>query len=143
MSKNKNKKKKDEPTIPEKYFPENQLENLGTLVVNRKENESLLNSNIEEINKKFKTLNLDHIKNTEKLVNNLNEKQRENAYLNEEIREIKDEKESFEKNLKENFQKKYEEVQEEKKNAIEKITEEMNLLKDDLEDATDEKNELI
>ena len=57
MSKNKNKKKKDEPTIPEKYFPENQLENLGTLVVNRKENESLLNSNIEEINKKFKTLN--------------------------------------------------------------------------------------
>ena len=143
MSKNKNKKKKDEPIIPEKYFPENQLENLGTLVVNRKENESLLNSNIEEINKKFKTLNLDHIKNTEKLVNNLNEKQRENAYLNEEIREIKDEKESFEKNLKENFQKKYEEVQEEKKNAIEKITEEMNLLKDDLEDATDEKNELI
>ena len=143
MSKNKNKKKKDEPIIPEKYFPENQLENLGTLVVNRKENESLLNSNIKEINKKFKTLNLDHIKNTEKLVNNLNEKQRENAYLNEEIREIKDEKESFEKNLKENFQKKYEEVQEEKKNAIEKITEEMNLLKDDLEDATDEKKELI
>ena len=143
MSKNKSKKKKDEPIIPEKYYPENQLENLGFQNIKKKENTALLNSQIDEINKKIKTMNLDHIKNTEKIIKSLNEKQRENAYLNEEIREIKDEKESFEKNLKENFDKKYEEIQQEKKHSIEEITEEMNLLKEDLEYATEEKNELL
>ena len=141
MSKRKD-KKKDEPVVPEKYYPENQLENLGENVGNKRENENLLNTKLEELNSQFKKMNLDHIKNTEKLNNNLNEKKRENAYLNEEIREIRDEKESFEKNLKENFEKKFEEIQEEKKNAIEEITEEMNILKDDLEIATNEKNEL-
>ena len=143
MSKNKNKKKKDEPVIQEKYYPENQLENLGHIAENRKENEEQLNTLIEDLNSKYKKLDFDHIKNTEKLNNNLNEKQKENAYLNEEIREIKDEKESFEKNLRENFDKKYEEVQEEKKISIENITEEMKLLKEDLEYATAEKNDLI
>ena len=143
MSKNKNKKKKDEPVIPEKYVPENQLENLGAIVDHDKENEENLNNQIKEINSNIKKLNIDHIKNTEKLNNNLNEKQRENAYLNEEIREIKDEKESFEKNLKENFEKKYEEIQEEKKNAIENITEEMNILKEDLGFAISDRDELV
>ena len=83
MSKNKNKKKKDEPVIPEKYVPENQLENLGAIVDHDKENEENLNNQIKEINSNIKKLNIDHIKNTEKLNNNLNEKQRENAYLNE------------------------------------------------------------
>ena len=141
MSKRKD-KKKDEPVVPEKYYPENQLENLGANVGNKRENERQLNTKLEELNSQFKKMNLDHIKNTEKLNNNLNEKKRENAYLNEEIREIRDEKESFEKNLKENFEKKFEEIQEEKRNAIEEITEEMNILKDDLEIATNEKNEL-
>ena len=141
MSKRKD-KKKDEPVVPEKYYPENQLENLGENVGNKRENEHLLNTKLEELNSQIKKMNLDHIKNTEKLNNNLNEKKRENAYLNEEIREIRDEKESFEKNLKENFEKKFEEIQEEKKNAIEEITEEMNILKDDLEIATNEKNDL-
>jgi len=143
MSKNKNKKKKDEPVIPEKYVPENQLENLGAIVDHDKENEENLNNQIKEINSNIKKLNIDHIKNTEKLNNNLNEKQRENAYLNEEIREIKDEKESFEKNLKENFEKKYEEIQEEKKKAIENITEEMNILKEDLGFAISDRDELV
>ena len=143
MSKNKNKKKKDEPVIPEKYVPENQLENLGAIIDHDKENEENLNKQIKEINSNIKKLNIEHIKNTEKLNNNLNEKQRENAYLNEEIREIKDEKESFEKNLKENFEKKYEEIQEEKKKAIENITEEMNILKEDLGFAISDRDELV
>ena len=143
MSKNKNKKKKDEPIVPEKYVPENQLENLGDIVGNNKKNEETLKSKIEEIDTNMNKLNIDHIKKTEKLNINLNEKQRENAYLNEEIREIKDEKESFEKNLKENFEKKYEEIQEEKKNAIEEITEEMNILKEDLEFAINDRDELV
>ena len=143
MSKNKNKKKKEEPVIPEKYYPENQLEDLGAIANHGKENADLLTNHIKELDDKFKKMNLDHIKNTEKMNTTLNEKQKENAYLNEEIREIKDEKEYFEKNLKENFEKKYEEIQEEKKNAIEKITEEMNILKGDLEIAIEEKDELL
>ena len=97
---------------------------------------------MEQINSKFKQLHLDHIKNTEKLNKNLEEKQRENANLYEEIREINDEKEEFEKNCKQNFEKEFEKVEEEKINAIEEITEKMNLLKEELKIATKEKNEL-
>lgn len=70
---------------------------------------------MKDLEEKFKQMGLDHIKNTEKLYASLNEKQRENAFLNEEIRDIRDEKESFEKNCKENFERKFEEVQAEKK----------------------------
>ena len=44
----------------------------------------------------------------------LEEKERENAILNREIKKIHDEKEDFERNCKENFAKKFEEVQNEK-----------------------------
>ncbi len=142
MSKRKD-KKKDEPVVQEKYYPENQLENLGDVFEHKIDNENILKTKLIDLDKRFDKMHRDHITNTEKLNTNLNEKRRENAYLNEEIREIRDEKESFEKNLKENFEKKFEEVQEEKKNAIEKITEEMNDLKDDLEIATAEKDELL
>jgi chromosome segregation ATPase len=142
MSKRKD-KKKDEPVVPEKYYPENQLENLGDILLHKNDNENLLKTKLVDLDSRFDKMHHDHITNTEKLNTNLNEKRRENAYLNEEIREIRDEKESFEKNLKENFEKKFEEVQEEKKNAIEQITEEMNELKEDLEIATGEKDELL
>lgn len=141
MSKRKD-KKKDEPVVPEKYIPENLLENLTAIEGNGKENQNLLNTQIKDLDEKFKQMGLDHIKNTEKLYSSLNEKQRENAFLNEEIRDIRDEKESFEKNCKENFERKFEEVQAEKKKAIGEITDEMNLLKEQLENTTIEKEEL-
>lgn len=80
-------------------------------------------------------MHVNHIKNTEKLTQNLEDKQRENAYLYEEIRERRNQKEEFERSCKENCQRKFEEVVEEKKNAIEEITKEMNLLKEDLDDS--------
>ena len=141
MSKRKD-KKKDEPVKPEKYIPENLLENLTAIEGKGKENQNLLNTQMKDLEEKFKQMGLDHIKNTEKLYASLNEKQRENAFLNEEIRDIRDEKESFEKNCKENFERKFEEVQAEKKKAIGEITDEMNLLKEHLENTTIEKEEL-
>ena len=142
MSKRKDKNKKDETPVPEKYYPENQIETYEDRVGKSKENGDLLNGQIAQINEKFKELNINHIKNTERLNKNLEDKQRENAYLYEEIREIRDQKEEFEKNCRENFEKKFEEVEEEKMNAIEEITKEMDILKEDLNIALSEKKDL-
>ena len=95
-----------------------------------------------KLDEKFNELHINHIKNTEKFNKNLEDKQRENANLYEEIREIRDQKEEFERSCKENFEKKFEEVEEEKINAIEEITNEMNILKENLSFALDNKKEL-
>jgi hypothetical protein len=140
--KDKNKNKKEEPTIPEKYVPENQIETFEEKVGKNLKNEDLLTEQMTKLNEKFNELHINHIKNTEKLNKNLEDKQRENAYLYEEIREIRDQKEEFERSCKENFEKKFEEVEEEKMNAIEEITNEMNILKENLSFALDNKKEL-
>jgi hypothetical protein len=140
--KDKNKNKKEEPTVPEKYVPENQIETFEEKVGKNLQNEDLLSEQMTKLNEKFNELHINHIKNTEKLNKNLEDKQRENAYLYEEIREIRDQKEEFERSCKENFEKKFEEVEEEKMNAIEEITNEMNILKENLSFALDNKKEL-
>ena len=136
-------KKKEEPVVPEKYIPENLLENLTIRENKTKGNQILLNNHLKDIDEKYNQLGLNHIKTTQKIFNNINEKERENAVLNEEIRDIRDEKEFFEKNCRENFERKFEEVENEKKKAIEKITSEMNSLKGDLDNTISEKDELI
>ena len=104
--KDKNKNKKEENTISQKYYPENQIENLEKKVGKGQEGGNLLNGQMVSMNDKFNQLHINHIKNTEKLTKNLEDKQRENAYLYEEIREIRDQKEEFERSCKENFEKK-------------------------------------
>ena len=142
MSKRKDKNKKDESSKTEKYYPDNLIETYEDRVEKNKTNEDLLSNQMNQITNKFKELNLNHIKNTEKIAKNLEEKQRENAYLYEEMREIRDKKEEFEKNCKENFEKKLEEVEEERMRIIEEITNEMNVLKENLDIAIEEKQEL-
>ena len=139
MSKRKDKKdkkgKKEEINIIDKYFPPNRVEDLGSQDINQRENIQKLNLKMNEINSKIKQRYIEHIKGTEKLCNNLFEKQRENALLQEEIREIKNEKDDFEKNCKENFEKEYMEIQSEKINAIENIKMEMTILENKLDTA--------
>ena len=142
MSKRKAKDKKEESPVQEKYYPENQIETYEDKVGKGKQNEEILKEQMNNINKKFKDLHINHIKNTEKMSKNLEDKQRENAYLYEEIREIRDQKEEFEKNCKEKIEKKFEEVEEEKMNAIEEIANEMNILKEDLDISLNEKKNL-
>ena len=86
-----------------------------------------------QISNKFKELHINHIKSAEKITKNLEDKQRENAFLYEEIREIRDKREEFEKSWKENFERKLEKVKDQRLKAIEEIMKEMNILKDDLE----------
>ena len=85
-----------------------------------------------QISNKFKELHINHIKSAEKITKNLEDKQRENAFLYEEI-EIRDKREEFEKSWKENFERKFEKVKDQWLKAIEEIMKEMNILKDDLE----------
>ena len=143
MSKRKDKKKKNEEVVEQKYIPENLIEELGRR--NNDYSEKIivfgeLNTGEDEKNDKECKV---YIKDTKDNNEKLEEKERENAILNREIKKIHDEKEDFERNCKENFAKKFEEVQNEKRNAIEKITDEMNELKDNLEQTTSEKDELI
>ena len=62
--------------------------------------------------------------------------------LNKEIKEIREERELFEKECKINFDKQFEKVQEEKKIAIKKITDEMAGVKENLEMVNKEKKDL-
>ena len=56
MSKRKDKNKKDENTIPQKYIPENQIENLEKKVGVEIEGENLLSDQMISMNDKFKCL---------------------------------------------------------------------------------------
>ena len=142
MSKRKDKNKKEVVTKPEKFIPDNQIETYQERVSVSKKNEDILSDQMTHITDKCKELHINHIKNTEKITKNLEDKQRENAYLYEEIREIRDQREEFEKSCKENFERKFEEVEEERIKAIEEITKEMNILKEDLENLKEEKKDL-
>ena len=142
MSKRKDKNKKEVVTKPEKFIPDNQIETYQERVSVSKKNEDILSDQVTHITDKCKELHINHIKNTEKITKNLEDKQRENAYLYEEIREIRDQREEFEKSCKENFERKFEEVEEERIKAIEEITKEMNILKEDLENSKEEKKDL-
>ena len=142
MSKRKDKNKKEVVTKPEKFIPDNQIETYQERVSVSKKNEDILSDQMTHITDKCKELHINHIKNTEKITKNLEDKQRENAYLYEEIREIRDQREEFEKSCKENFERKFEEVEEERIKAIEEITKEMNILKEDLENSKEEKKDL-
>ena len=73
----------------------------------------------------------------------LDEKTKINTFLNKEITQIREERELFENDCKINFDKKFEEVQEEKKAAIKTITQEMTEVKDNLEIVNQEKQKLL
>ena len=143
MSKRKDKKKKEEEVVEVKYIPENLIEELGRRTNDYSEKIITFGKlNNEEDEKNDKECKI-YIKDTKDNSEKLEEKERENAILNQEIKKIHDEKEDFERSCKENFARKFAEVQNEKQNAIEKITDEMNEVKDNLDQTTLEKNELI
>ena len=70
-----NKKLSEEPTIPEKYVPENQIETFEEKVGKNLQNEDLLSEQMTKLNEKFNELHINHIKNTEKLNKNLEDEQ--------------------------------------------------------------------
>ena len=132
MSKKKDKKKEELPPLP-KYPNENMIEELGQkLKVGGNEVDRLTN-HWNSMNSEFKQKEQDYIKSTQKITDNLDEKNRENAYLNMEITKNIEEREDFERTCKENFEKKFEEVKAEQRAVIEKVNEEMDKVKQDLD----------
>ena len=133
MSKNKNKKKKDEtPALP-KYHAENLIDSLNGKIFEEEKNINKLmdivtNKNLDYWKQTKK--NNEEVKSVSKILDN---NSKINIVLNKEIKEIREERETFERNCKLNFDKKFEEVQEEKKIAIKKITDEMSGVKVNLE----------
>jgi hypothetical protein len=72
----------------------------------------------------------------------LEENTKTNEFLNKEIKLIREKRETFEQECKLNFEKKYEKAQEEKKIAINKITDEMSKVKFNLDVVNEDKQKL-
>ncbi len=143
MSKAKGKKKKDEVPVIPKYNPQNLIDNLNGKIEEEKKDINDLMGKLTlkklDINDKEK-----HFKEEAVSVSKiLDEKTKINTFLNKEITQIRKERELFENDCKINFDKKFEEIQEEKKVAIKNITQEMTQVKDNLEIVNQEKQKLL
>ena len=142
MSKSKSKKKKDEVPVIPKYTPDNLIDSLKGQIIEEEKTinqlmESLTQKNLDYLNEAKK--NEEEVKAVSKILDN---NSKINTVLNKEIKEIREERETFERNCKLNFDKKFEKVQEEKKMEIEKITDEMAGVKENLELVNQEKKNL-
>ena len=142
MSKNKSKKKKDEAPVIPNYRPEKLIDSLKGKIIEEEQTinnlmDKLTQKNLEYYNKA--KIYQEEIKSVSKI---LDDNSKVNAVLNKEIKEIREERELFEKECKINFDKQFEKVQEEKKIAIKKITDEMAGVKENLEMVNKEKKDL-
>ena len=140
MSKKKNKKEELPPV--QKYPNEFMLEEVGGKIKVGETEVDRLTNHYKSMNFDYKKNSEDYIKNTQKITDNLDEKTRENAYLNMEITKNIEEREDFERKCKENFEKKVEEVKSEQRAVIEKVNAEMDKVKRDLEKQRMKKNNL-
>ena len=142
MSKNKSKKKKDEVPVIPKYRPENLIDSLKGQIIEEEKTINKLMDNLTQKNIDYSNLakkNEEEIKSVSKILDNSS---KINTILNKEIKEIREERETFERNCKINFDKKFEKVEEEKKIAIKNITDEMAGVKEKLELVNQEKKDL-
>ena len=133
MSKNKGKKKKEEVPVLKDYHPE---ELVTALNVKFKEEEKEIEDLIEKLTKKNRDYEMQkklYKEEAESVSKILEENTRTNEFLNKEIKLIREKRETFEQECKQNFDKKFEQAQEEKKIAIKNITDEMTKVKFNLD----------
>jgi hypothetical protein len=133
MSKNKGKKKKEEVPVLKDYHPE---ELVSALNVKFKEEEKEIEDLIEKLTKKNRDYEMQkklYKEEAESVSKILEENTRTNEFLNKEIKLIREKRETFEQECKQNFDKKFEQAQEEKKIAIKNITDEMTKVKFNLD----------
>lgn len=141
-AKKKGKGKKEEEVIP-KYSPDNLIESLK---VDINSGEEEMNKIVDVLSTKVQDLHNKSIsfsKEKASVKKILDIKTKENVHLNEEITKMRNKREEFERDCKKTFDKKFEEVQEQKKAEIEKITDEMNSVKVNLKVVNEEKDELL
>ena len=143
MSKNKSKKKKDEVAVPQKYRAVNLIDSLNGKIIEEEKKINKLMNNLTNKNLQYleqSKRNNEEVKSVSKILDN---NSKINTVLSKEIKEIREERETFERNCKLNFDKKFEEVQEEKKISIKKITDEMAGVKVNLEQVNQKKKDLL
>ena len=129
MSKNKGKKKKEEAPVIQDYHPE---EIVNSLNIKFQEEEKGIEDLIDKLTQKNRDFEIQAKKYKEEALSVskiLEENTKTNEFLNKEIKLIREKREKFEQECKQNFDKKFEKAQEEKKLAINKITEEMTKVK--------------
>ena len=143
MSKNKSKKKKDEVPVIPKYRPENLIDSLKGQIIEEEKTINKLMDNLTQKNIDYSNLAKKNDQEAKAVSKLLDDNTKINVILNKEIKTIREERETFERNCKHNFDKKFEEVQEEKKIAIKKITDEMAGVKEKLENVNQEKKNLL
>ena len=142
MSKAKGKKKKDEVPEIKDYHPEKIVTSLN---IKFKDEEKEIEDLIDKLTQKNrayenqKKIYEEEAKSVSKI---LEENTKTNEFLNKEIKLIREKRETFEQECKLNFEKKYEKAQEEKKIAINKITDEMSKVKFNLDVVNEDKQKL-
>ena len=142
MSKAKGKKKKDEVPEIKDYHPEKIVTSLNIKFKDEeKEIEDLIDKLTQKnrVYEKQKKIYEEEAKSVSKI---LEENTKTNEFLNKEIKLIREKRETFEQECKLNFEKKYEKAQEEKKIAINKITDEMSKVKFNLDVVNEDKQKL-
>jgi len=143
MSKAKSKKKKDEVQVIPKYSPDRLIDSLNLQI---KEEDKDINSLMGQLSiKKVEYYDQEkkYKEEAKAMSQVLEDNTKINNVLNEEIKQIREERELFENECKINFDKKFEEVQEEKKRVIKKLTEEMKSVRIYLELMDNQKKELM
>ena len=142
MSKNKGKKKKEEAPVIQDYHPDDIVDNLN---IKFKEEEKGIEELIDKLTEKNKEYEIQAKKYKEEALSVskvLEQNTKINEFLNKEIKLIREKREIFEQECQQNFDKKFEKAQEEKKLAINKITDEMAKVKVNLNIINEDKQKL-
>ena len=114
MSKNKSKKKKDENPIIPVYRPEKLIESLQGTIIEEEKNINNLMDTLTKKNQEYINQEKKYLQEAKSVTKILDDNAKINNVLNKEIKQIREDRELFEKNCKINFDKKFEKVQEEK-----------------------------
>ena len=142
MSKAKGKKKKDEVPEIKDYHPEKIVTSLNTKFKDEeKEIEDLIDK-LTQKNRAYENQKKIYEEEAKSVSKILEENTKTNEFLNKEVKLIREKRETFEQECKLNFEKKYEKAQEEKKIAINKITDEMSKVKFNLDVVNEDKQKL-
>ena len=142
MSKNKGKKKKEEAPVIQDYHPE---EMVNSLDIKFKEEEKGIEDLIDKLtqkNREFEIQAKKYKEEAQSVSKILEQNTKTNEFLNKEIKLIREKRETFEQECKQNFDKKFEKAQEEKKLAINQITDEMAKVKLNLDIINEDKQKL-
>ena len=143
MSKNKGKKKKEEAPVIQDYHPE---EMVNSLDIKFKEEEKGIEDLIDKLtqkNREFEIQAKKYKEEAQSVSKILEQNTKTNEFLNKEIKLIREKRETFEQECKQNFDKKFEKAQEEKKLAINQITDEMAKVKLNLDIINEDKQKLL